>query len=134
MKAKLVKLSNRAKYILMTLDGSIDLRRKNTGQVQSIMVDCGFDMIDGDFRYLIKMPMDSVTDENVQHILKEEGDTAKELETLISTTLETMWLNELEELERKYHEFIQKSRVSSIAENGAGGVEKRKIKVKKPVK
>jgi DNA topoisomerase-2 len=134
MRMKLMKLSNRAKYILMTLDGAIDLRRKNTGQVHSMLFENGFDMMDGDYRYLIKMPMDSVTDENVQQILKEKADTEQALDVLISTTLETMWLNELGELEEKYIHFLEKWRsYDTTAENNIKKPEKKIIIRKKKV-
>jgi DNA topoisomerase-2 len=99
MEQKLVKLSNRARYIQDTLKGTIDLRRKTTAQVNELLTTMQFTMIDGDFKYLIKMPMDSVTDENVAAIMKEKADTETELATLRGTTLEAMWLRELEALE-----------------------------------
>jgi hypothetical protein len=61
-----------------------------------------FDKIDGDYKYLIKMPMDSVTTENAQHIMQERDVCEKELATLRGTSLETMWLSELDNLEREY--------------------------------
>ena len=102
MQKKLVKLSNRAKYILETLEGTVDLRRKHAQQVTDLMVARKFDMLDGDYKYLIKMPMDSVTQENVAHIIKEKEETEKELEILKATTLEKMWLLELDDFEREY--------------------------------
>ena len=101
----LVKLSNRAKYILATLDGSVDLRKKNAQLVKELMTSKGFDLIDGNFNYLIKMPMDSVTQENVEKILKEKRDAENELNKLKKTTLETMWLSELETLQNEYKKY-----------------------------
>ena len=71
MERKLVKLSNRAKYIQETLAGTIDLRRKKADVVTKLLQDKQYAMIDGDYKYLIKMPMDSVTEENVEQIMKE---------------------------------------------------------------
>jgi DNA topoisomerase-2 len=102
MERKLVRLSNRAKYIQLTLKGTIDLRHKTAQQVQDMLTDNSFDMIDGDYKYLIKMPMDSVTKENVENIMKEKETTETELAALKSMTLEKMWLNELDVLDREY--------------------------------
>jgi len=72
-----------------------------------------FDLIDDDYKYLIKMPMDSVTEENVAIIIKDNENAVKELELLKKTTLENMWLDELDTLEKeytiykKYREMIQ---------------------------
>lgn len=102
MRRLLVKLSNRAKYILANLDGSIDLRRKSATQVMEMLEAMSFDKIDGDFKYLVKMPMDSVTNENVANILKEKETTESGLAALIATTLEKMWLNELDVFDKEY--------------------------------
>ena len=115
----LVKLSNRAKYILATLDGSVDLRKKNATSVKELMTSKGFDQLDGNFNYLIKMPMDSVTEENVEKILKEKTDAERDLNKLKKTTLETMWLSELEVLQSEYKKYqllresIQNGAISS---------------------
>jgi DNA topoisomerase-2 len=108
MNKKLVRLSNRARYIQETLKGTIDLRRKNATQVNDLLTNMSFEQIDGDYKYLIKMPMDSVTEENVASIMKEKETTAMELNTLMATTVEQMWLHELSVLEKEYSVYRQK--------------------------
>ena len=127
---KLVKLSNRAKYILATLDGSVDLRRKNAATVHELLTSKGYDLLDGDFKYLIKMPMDSVTQENVDKILKEKSDAEKELEILKKTTLEKMWLSELEYLQKEYNNY---KKIRESIQNGSFTTSKvtKKRKIKK---
>ena len=105
LRKRLVKLSNRAKYILASLDGTIDLRRKSAAQVSELLTTLKFDMIDGDFKYLVKMPMDSVTQENVEQILKDKDNAERDLEVLLATSLETMWLNELRTLDQAYDSY-----------------------------
>jgi DNA topoisomerase-2 len=102
MEKKLVRLSNRARYIQETLNGTIDLRRKTTQQVSDLLTNMKFVTIEGDFKYLVKMPMDSVTQENVANIMKEKENTEDELKILKGTTLEKMWLSELDILETQY--------------------------------
>ena len=105
LEEKLVKLSNRARYILETLDNKIDLRRKSNSVVNDMLENMKFDKIDDNYKYLVKMPMDSVTTENVEHIVKEKADTEKELSILKSTSLEKMWNNELDEFEKEYEKY-----------------------------
>jgi|LauGreDrversion4_1035100.scaffolds.fasta_scaffold00753_8 DNA topoisomerase-2 len=99
---RLKKLSGKAKFILATLEGTIDLRKKSAVEVETLLLQHGFDPIDGDFKYLVKMSMDSVTAEHVQRILKEKADAEQNLLALLGTTLETMWLQELDAFEREY--------------------------------
>ena len=137
MEHKLVRLSNRARYIQETLAGTIDLRRKKTEQVTELLTQKNYATIDGDFKYLIKMPMDSVTEENVANIMKEKETTEKELETLKKTTVEKMWINELNDLEKEYDKYKNKrekiqsgeaSKKTSTSSSASGKVIIRKKK------
>jgi len=126
MQRKLIKLSNRARYIVETLEGVVDLRRKNAAQVLELMTERKFDMLDGDYKYLVKMPMDSVTQENVEQILKEKTQCEKDLEVLIATTLEKMWYSELEAFEKEYT--IYKAKREKIQASGVGPQVKKIVK------
>ena len=129
MRAKLEKLSMRAKYIQETLSGQIDLRKKTADQVTVLLESLSYVKIDGDFKYLIKMPMDSVTEENVDKIMKEKADTELELDTLMKTSLEQLWLTELRILDKEYDDYrIYRQQLQS----GSGVSEKKKI-VKKMI-
>jgi DNA topoisomerase-2 len=107
LEKELVLLSNKAKYIKENLEGTIDLRKKKKEQVVEMLQTKGYDIISDDtnYHYLIKMPMDSVTEENVEKLLKERGAKETELETIKSTTINKMWLNELEVLKEQYVEY-----------------------------
>ena len=107
LEKELVLLSNKAKYIRENLEGTIDLRKKKKDQVVEMLQTKGYDIIndDSNYHYLIKMPMDSVTEENVERLIKEHGDKETELETIKSTSINKMWLNELEVLKEQYVEY-----------------------------
>jgi DNA topoisomerase-2 len=60
---------------------------------------------DEEYKYLTKMPMDSVTDENVEKIFKEQGTKELELETIKSTTINQMWTSELDSLRKEYIDY-----------------------------
>jgi len=121
MEKKLVKLSNRARYIQETLAGTIDLRRKTAEQVTQLLSGMNFALIDGDYKYLIKMPMDSVTQENVANIMKEKENTENELNVLKATPLEKIWYSELDLLDNEYDKY-KKHRENIQA--GSGGSKK----------
>ncbi len=122
-----MKLSNKAKYIMENLKGTIDLRRKKAEEVTHMLMEKDYKIIDGDFKYLIKMPMDSVTQENVDKIMKEKEEAEAELEVLRKTTLETMWLNELDVLSKEYDNY-QKKRL--LIQSGQGESVKKVMKKK----
>jgi DNA topoisomerase-2 len=131
MERKLMRLSNRARYIQETLNSAIDLRRKNGQQVVELLDSLQFDKIDGDFKYLIKMPMDSVTEENVANIMKEKETMEHELVVLRSRSLEDIWLCELDALESEYTKYkLKREHIQS----GSITVPKIKIVKKKLLK
>jgi DNA topoisomerase-2 len=107
LERELVLLSNKAKYIQENLDGTIDLRKKRKEQVVAMLEEKGYDKIDGDeeYKYLVKMPMDSVTEENVERLLNEKGNKETDLETIKKTTINKMWLTELDTLKECYIEY-----------------------------
>ena len=107
MTKKTALLTSRAKYIEYTLIDKIDLRRKSAEAVAKTLADAGFEQVDGDYKYLVKMPMDSVTAENVDKLRRERDNMMKELDDLTRTTPEQIWLHELEQLEVKYAEYKQ---------------------------
>jgi DNA topoisomerase-2 len=127
LEKRLVKLSNKAKYILLTLDGVIDLRKKTNAQISEMLREHGIVEIEGNYNYVIKLPMDSVSEENVKKILKEKEETAEVLETLRNTPLTKIWRQELDELEVKY-DLYKKSRQEKQSGLVSGsGSEKKKI-------
>ena len=127
MRARLVKLSMRAKYIQDCLSGKIDLRRKKAEEVNSLLEGLQYVKIDESYSYLVKMPMDSVTDEIVLKIMKEKEDLESDLASLIGTTLEQIWLSELGDLEKKYDMYkMERERIQS-------GSEKKKVISKKVI-
>lgn len=132
LEKELMILSNKAKYIQELLDDTIDLRKKKKQEIIEMLQDKEYDTIDDDeeFKYLVRMPMDSVSDENVAKLLAEHHSKQDELERIKSTTLQQMWLSELDILENEYKEY-QKER--ETAQSGDAKVVK-KTGVKKMVK
>lgn len=128
--ARLLKLSNRARYIKQNLEGTIDLRRKTAAEITEMLEQAKFDRIDGDYKYLVKMTMDSVSQENAANIVKEHDQAAKELAELKATSVETMWIRELDTLEREYD--IYKTKREKIQEGGVVKIAKKpKVVVRK---
>ena len=88
------------KYITENLEGTIDLRRKKKKEIIDLLIAKGYDMIDNDveFKYLVKMPMDSVSEENVEKIMKQKDDKEKELTKFKKMKPTDLWNQELDEL------------------------------------
>ena len=123
-------LSNKARFITEVLDDTLDLRRKKKDVVNGILSKSGYDMVDddADFKYLVRLPMDSVTEENVERIMKEKETKMSELERLKATTEQRMWLQEIGTL-RDAYQMYKKTRANEVAKIKVA----KKLKVKKKV-
>jgi DNA topoisomerase-2 len=103
----LLVLSNKARYIQELLDDTIDLRKRKRSEIIDLLQEKDYDIIDEDseYKYLIKMPMDSVSEENVDKLNKDHKDKSDELLRVKETTEQQMWLVELEHLEQEYSRY-----------------------------
>ena len=131
LEKELVTLSNKAKYIKENLDGTIDLRKKKKDEVIKMLEDKGYDRIDNDddYKYLVKMPMDSVTEENVEKLLRDKGNKQLELEEIQNTTINKMWFNELTNLREQYIQYREeRTRIMNGEEKKKKVVSKGSVK------
>jgi DNA topoisomerase-2 len=132
MTAELRVLSNKARYIQELLDGSIDLRRKRGDELTAMLQSKGYSRVEGDdqYKYLLKLPMDSVSEENVQKLLKEKGQKESCHATLQGTSIEQLWLADLAELRAEYvkqdEKRISDASCSGVSTSGAKKIVKAK--------
>ena len=135
-------LTNRARYIQEVLDDKLELRRQTKEAIFAKMTAHGYEHIDGDteFKYLLKMPMDSVTDENVKHLLSERDAKRTQHQGLHETTIQALWTKDLDELETEYNKWMAAASSTaavagvSVGARGGGAASapaKKKIVVKK---
>ncbi len=95
----LSKLSNKARFITEILQDTIDLRNKSNTDVVQMLAMNDYTKMNNHYDYLIKLPMNSVTQENVSSLLKDKQIKTSLKDTLFSTTIEDMWLSELQILQ-----------------------------------
>jgi DNA topoisomerase-2 len=134
-------LTNRARYIQEILDDKLELRRQTKEAIFAKMTAHGYEHIDGDveFKYLLKMPMDSVTDENVKNLLAERDSKRAQHQGLSDTSIQALWKHDLDELEVEYKKWVAagetaatRTKTSSVGGGGAAAPTKKKMVVKKP--
>ena len=120
-------LKNKARFITELLSNAIDMRGKKKEQVSEMLFSSGYKKIDDDdgYKYLVKMPMDMVTAENVDQLNDEKNKKIAELELLEKTSEKQIWLSELVEMKNQYTEY-KKER-----SNDGAVVVKKKLIVKK---
>jgi len=134
LEKELLILSNKARYIQEVLSDTIDLRKKKKEQINVLLESKGYSIIDedGDFKYLVRMPMDSVSEENVAKLLQDHDTKQDTLDKIKATTIEEMWLQELEVLEQEYRLYKEERTQAQIGDSKQ--TNKKKKIVKKSVK
>jgi DNA topoisomerase-2 len=135
LEKELILLSNKSKYIKEILDGTIDLRRKTKEQVTQILEEKGYPKInekeqeqekeqntekeqnkEPGFNYLIKMSMDSVTDEKINMLLKNKENKEIELDIIKNTPIKEMWKSEIIALKELYIEYkVERNKPEKIS-------------------
>jgi DNA topoisomerase-2 len=126
LERELLILSNKARYIQELLDGTIDLRKKKKDEIIAMLLSKSYATLDedNDFKYLVKMPMDSVSEENVEKLNKDHKDKSDELQRIKETSEQQMWLYELENLEQEYLKYR-----SERNNSGKAGEKKKATKI-----
>lgn len=106
---QLLILRNKKKYVEYLLNDELDLRRKKKDVLVQELFDKGFDKLeeDNEYKYLLKMTMDSVTEENVDKLENEYKNKSDDLTKTKNKKINEMWLEELKDLESCYKEFIE---------------------------
>ena len=159
LQKELMVLSNRARYITELLEDTIDLRRKTNKMLVELLKERKYDAMamagdkqddkpddkhadqdntasTGGYKYLLKLPMDSVSEENVTKLLNEKEKKEKELSDLDSKSTQQLWIQDLDELDVEYKKFVELTTAmeekSCVAGGGAaaGGKKVKKIVAK----
>jgi len=124
-------LTNKARFIKEQCEGTIDLRKKKKIQVIELLKTRNYNIIDGDedYKYLRTMTIDSLEEENMEKLLKEKDIRLEEYKQLNKTSIETMWLKDLDKFEDQYDKYCIEREDRLI-----GKKSKKKTKKKKKVK
>jgi len=109
LERELKLISNKAKFIQEQIvePPTLILRKKKKAEVIKMLKEKGYDVMDNDeeFKYLRTMTIDSVEEENIEKLLKIKGEKQIELDIIMKTTIEQMWIKELDNLTNCYKKY-----------------------------
>ena len=102
-----IYISNKTRFINDNLSDKIDLRRKKRDDIIKILKNMNYEPIGIDeYNYLIKMPMDSVTEESVKKLSAEKNNIDSTIKSLQETSVNQLWISELNTLKKSYSELF----------------------------
>lgn len=97
--------SNKYNFIHAVIEKKIKIMRVKEEIVVKRMEELLFQKVDGNFSYLLKLPVRSFTKEKLDELNKERLSIKKELEKMEKTEPENLWLKELDNLEKIYNKY-----------------------------
>ena len=98
LNSELKLYSNKYKFILELLEDKIDLRRKKSIEINELLTEHNYDKYENSYSYLVKMPMESVNEENVNKLKNKYENIKSEIDILSNKTIQEIYLGELTEL------------------------------------
>ena len=115
LEKELVLLENRKRYIEELLSDELDLRKLKKVEIIQLLKSRKYALLEDDdeYKYLLKMPMDSVSEENVAKIISDFQNKKSELTYYQKTSEKELWLLELQQLREQYTTYT-KRRQSSL--------------------
>ena len=133
LRDELVILSNKARFIQENLDDIIDLRKKSNLENENKLMERNYDKVENSYKYLLKLPMDSVSIENFEKLMKEKDEKDSLINKLEKLTNRDIWLEELKILEENYKNYkIMRYNIQNALEDALKKDNKKKlIKIKK---
>lgn len=98
---ELVILNNRSRFIQLILDGKIEINNVKKDLIVLKLEELNFDKVDGDFDYLLRMPIHSLTKDTFEKMKSEIGDKIAEIDVISKKDITEMYLEDLSELKNK---------------------------------
>ena len=100
MEQTLIKYTNRAKFIQMVNDNIIIAKGKKKSEIEIELAGHFFEKLDDSYDYLTQLPYISLTLDKIQELLLKIESINKEIEALKLETHATLWLKDIEEIEK----------------------------------
>jgi DNA topoisomerase-2 len=111
---ELLIIENKVKYIREVLASTIDIRRMKKDAVYKLLSDKNYMLIEDNYNYLIKLPMDSVTDEKIAELENKYESKRIELDEISMLSIEHMWMRELDILSQELGKLNQETNALSV--------------------
>ena len=88
-------LDNKVRYINELLNDTLDLRRKNKKEINSLLETKKYLKVEDSYDYLVRMPMYSVCIEEVEKLMNQNKIVKDKLDYIKNISVEELWKKEL---------------------------------------
>lgn len=107
-------ISYKVKFILLIIEKKLVVNNKKRSEIEEDLEKLKFPRIGknkddtegGTYNYLLSMPIYNLTTEKIEELKNQKEEKETEYNLLENTTIETLWLNELNKLEKEYDKWL----------------------------
>ncbi len=120
---KLKILNSKVKFLGEIMDDTLVIRRRDVGSVVREMEEKryykkgGENEEEGNYTYLLNLPITSFTKEKLEKLKKEIDETKRAIAQIKKQTEKEMWLRDLDELEKQYPKFLRDIEKGPVKKN-----------------
>lgn len=104
---QILLISSKCKFILEVVEETILINKQTKEKILFQLVDKDYPEINESYDYLLKLPIYTLTKEEIDKLLKEKDNLIKLHEDISSLSAKDMWLNELSVFEKEYSKFLK---------------------------
>jgi len=104
---QILLISSKCKFILEVVEETIIINKQTKEKIMFQLVDKDYPEINESYDYLLKLPIYTLTKEEIDKLLKEKDNLIKQHEKLSELSTKAMWLNEIGTFEKEYSKFLK---------------------------
>jgi DNA topoisomerase-2 len=101
-------LTAKSRFILDVVEERIAIYRQTKDKIKEQLVSKEYPFINESYDYLLKLPIYSLTKEEIDKLLQEKGDLESQYSELSNKTTKDIWMSELSSFEKEYSKFLKK--------------------------
>jgi DNA topoisomerase-2 len=107
LEKKVIASNAKRRFVEEVIEGVIVIHRRKKAEVVAVLREREYPLIEEKYDYLLKIPIDSFTEEMIEKLTHVADKAEQELEELRATEPAQLWLRELEELEKVYAKYVK---------------------------
>ena len=104
---QIMHVSSKCKFILEVVEETIHINKQTKGKIIEQLVEHNYPEINESYNYLLKLPIYTLTIEEIDKLLSEKANLIEQHTALSSLTSVKMWLNDLAVFEKEYSKFLK---------------------------
>jgi len=105
---KIKLVSAKCRFILDVVNEQIVIHKRSKQNITEQLIARNFETIDDSYDYLLKLPIYTLSEEEVKRLLNQKDSLESEYKGLSEQDISDIWLDELSLFESKYSKFLKK--------------------------